>query len=111
MLNASEAIGVTPAGKRKRPGVVVGCGHARCSQCYQDAPRLSTLRELDDATARLMVAGAGERTAPDLVAALVDAIEACGFTVSGPTDLRAAEHGEPAWVCRAREAIAKAGAT
>lgn len=39
---------------------------------------------------------------------LVQAIEASGFSVSGPTDIRAAEHGEPAWVCNARAALANA---
>lgn len=38
--------------------------------------------------------------------ALIQAIEAAGFSVSGPTDSRAAEHGEPVWVCNAREALA-----
>ena len=38
---------------------------------------------------------------------LIQAIEAAGFQVSGPTDSRAAEHGEPAWVCNARAAIAE----
>lgn len=37
---------------------------------------------------------------------LVAAIEAAGFLVSGPTDHREAEHGEPMWVCNARERIA-----
>ena len=43
-----------------------------------------------------------------LVAALSDAITSSGFPISGPTDPRAAENGEPAWVCRAREQIALA---
>ncbi len=38
---------------------------------------------------------------------LIQAIEAEGFSVSGPTDVRAAEHGEPAWVCNARAALAE----
>lgn len=41
---------------------------------------------------------------------LVQAIEAAGFSVSGPTDSRAAEHGEPAWVCNARAALADTAA-
>lgn len=45
-----------------------------------------------------------------LVASLTQAIEAAGFALSGPTDIRAAEHGEPAWVCNARAALATAGA-
>ena len=45
---------------------------------------------------------------PELVSALVQAIEAAGFSVSGPTYLPEAEHGEPAWVCNARLALAKA---
>lgn len=46
----------------------------------------------------------------DVKAALVDAIEGAGFTVAGPTDHRAAEHGEPAWVCNARLSISNFGA-
>ncbi|MDK9702409.1 MAG: hypothetical protein OEL20_04665 [Sulfuritalea sp.] len=42
-----------------------------------------------------------------LRAALVHAIEASGYSVSGPTDLRAAENGEPAWVCNARAVLAE----
>lgn len=38
--------------------------------------------------------------------ALIAAIEGAGFHVSGPTDIRAAEHGEPIWVCNARAALA-----
>lgn len=40
--------------------------------------------------------------------ALTEAIEAAGFQVSGTTDVRASENGEPAWVCNARRAIAEA---
>lgn len=43
-----------------------------------------------------------------LISALVQAIEGAGYLVSGPTDWRAAEHGEPRWVCNARAAIAEA---
>jgi hypothetical protein len=39
---------------------------------------------------------------------LIQAVEAAGFSTHGPTDARAAEHGEPAWVCNARAAIANA---
>ena len=46
--------------------------------------------------------------APDLLAVLVQAVESCGWSLSGPTDSRAAENGEPAWVCNARAAIARA---
>jgi hypothetical protein len=46
--------------------------------------------------------------APDLLAVLCEAVQVCGFALSGPTDSRAAEDGEPAWVCAARAAIAKA---
>lgn len=42
------------------------------------------------------------------VTALVQAIEESGFSVAGPTNHRACEHGEPKWVCVAREAIADA---
>jgi len=41
----------------------------------------------------------------DLCSALVQAIESMGFSVSGPTDHRAAEDGEPMWVCNARLAL------
>jgi hypothetical protein len=44
------------------------------------------------------------------VAVLIQAVESSGFSISGPTDSRAAEHGEPAWVCNARAAIAGATA-
>jgi hypothetical protein len=46
--------------------------------------------------------------APEMLNVLVQAIEASGFSLSGPTDSRAAEHDEPAWVCNARAVIAKA---
>lgn len=42
--------------------------------------------------------------------ALIAAIEGAGFNVSGPTDSRAAEDGEPAWVCNARAALAELNA-
>lgn len=45
-----------------------------------------------------------------LSAVLVQAIEAAGFTVAGPTDSRVAERGEPAWVCNARAALADSAA-
>jgi hypothetical protein len=38
---------------------------------------------------------------------LVQAIEESGYNVSGPTDVREAEHGEPPWVCNAREVLAE----
>ena len=38
---------------------------------------------------------------------LVRRIESAGFSVSGPCDVRAAEHGEPVWVCNARTALAE----
>lgn len=44
----------------------------------------------------------------DLLDVLVQAVEQAGFLVGGPTDHRAAEHGEPKWVCNARAVIAKA---
>lgn len=43
----------------------------------------------------------------ELCNTLAIAVEAAGFDLSGPTDQRAAEHGEPAWVCKARGLIAK----
>lgn len=42
---------------------------------------------------------------------LVQAIEESGFLVSGPTDVRVAEHGEPAWVCNARAVLAEPAET
>lgn len=54
------------------------------------------------ANARLIAA------APELLSVLIQAVESSGFSLSGPTDSRAAEHNEPAWVCNARAAIAKA---
>lgn len=61
---------------------------------------LDSHRRLADA--RLMAA------APDLLSVVIQAVEAAGFSLSGPTDSRAAEDGEPAWVCSAREVIARA---
>lgn len=46
--------------------------------------------------------------APEMIGLLSDAVEDAGFSLSGPTDHREAEDGEPKWVCRAREVIAKA---
>lgn len=40
---------------------------------------------------------------------LIESIENAGFLVSGPTDARVAEHGEPAWVCNARQELADLG--
>jgi hypothetical protein len=39
--------------------------------------------------------------------ALIQAISDSGFYVAGPTDWRAAENGEPRWVCNARAALAQ----
>ncbi len=47
----------------------------------------------------------------ELIEVLAQAIEDSGFSVAGPTDWRAAEHGEPKWVCNARAAIAAAQLT
>lgn len=58
-------------------------------------------RETSNANARLWAA------APTLVGLLCRAIEASGFSLSGPTDLRAAENEEPAWICNARLVIAR----
>ncbi len=44
---------------------------------------------------------------PDLTSTLIQAVESSGFSLSGPTDIRAAENGEPVWVCNARALIAK----
>ncbi len=46
----------------------------------------------------------------EMSSVLVAAIESASFTVSGPTDPRVAENGEPGWVCKARLLIAEAGA-
>ena len=43
-----------------------------------------------------------------LVEALRQSIEESGYALSGPTDWRAAEDGEPKWVCNARAALAQA---
>ena len=59
------------------------------------------LKENDRINAGLIAA------APDLYEALVQAVTESGFSVAGPTDSRAAENGEPKWVCQARAAIAK----
>ena len=64
--------------------------------------RVSADTPEDEANARLIAA------APELIATLTDAVEDAGFSLSGPTDHRVAEDGEPKWVCRAREVIAKA---
>ena len=55
-----------------------------------------------DCNARLMAA------APELLEGLVQAVEKAGFSLSGPSDWRAAENGEPRWVCKARAVIASA---
>jgi hypothetical protein len=47
------------------------------------------------------------QSAEQLMSVLVQAIESSGFSVSGPTDVRAAEHNEPTWVCNARSAVAE----
>ena len=44
----------------------------------------------------------------DLLSALRQAVDESGHYISGPTDWRAAEDGEPKWVCNARAAIARA---
>jgi hypothetical protein len=46
--------------------------------------------------------------APALLAALEQAVDESGWPLSGPTDWRAAEDGDPKWVCNARAAIAAA---
>lgn len=50
------------------------------------------------------------RERSELESALIQAIEASGYSVSGPTDSRAAELGEPTWVCNARAALAQSAA-
>jgi hypothetical protein len=47
------------------------------------------------------------RQRDNLANALREAIEDSGLLLSGPTDSRVAEHGEPHWVCRARALIAE----
>lgn len=49
-----------------------------------------------------------QRELTDLEKVLIQAIEASGFSVSGPSSLLAAEDGEPAWVCNARGVLAVA---
>lgn len=52
-------------------------------------------------------AGATRANREDVVAGLlIQAIESSGFSVPGPTDYRAAEHGEPHWVCNVRAMLA-----
>lgn len=53
----------------------------------------------------------------DLLAALKELgnqlqarVESAGHVIWGPSDVRAAENGEPAWVCNARGALAQARA-
>jgi hypothetical protein len=38
---------------------------------------------------------------------LIQAIEESGFSVSGPIDSKAAEDGEPIWVCEARRVLSE----
>lgn len=46
--------------------------------------------------------------APALLETLRQAVDESGYRLSGPTDHRAAEDGEPPWVCNARAAFALA---
>ncbi|MCA7889079.1 hypothetical protein LGM58_38520 [Burkholderia contaminans] len=79
---------------------------------------------IDDLLREIRTASAALKTqrklleSPDLTAEqwrglgkgeLVRRIEAAGYSASGPTDSRAAENGEPVWVCNAREALAEIG--
>lgn len=41
----------------------------------------------------------------NLISIIEDAVTSSGFSLSGPTDSRAAEDGEPIWVCKGRAAI------
>lgn len=41
-----------------------------------------------------------------MIDVLISAVESSGFSISGPTDFRACENDEPAWVCVARGLIA-----
>lgn len=66
----------------------------------EDCPVVARLMWATEADARLMAA------APSLLEVLIQAVEESGFSLSGPTDHRAAEDGEPKWVCNARAAIA-----
>lgn len=86
----------------------------------QELPRPKSIEEVDAWLANYLALVDAARAdavrvdrlndaAPKLVAALIQAIEEDGFEVSGPTDPRAAEHGEPAWVCNARAVLAEAG--
>jgi hypothetical protein len=42
-----------------------------------------------------------------MIDVLISAVEGAGFSVSGPTDTKACENNEPAWVCVARGLIAE----
>lgn len=71
--------------------------------------------DADKAAARIGYEGASRhfaRLRPEpcgaLVEALADCVERSGYRLSGPTDSRAAEDGEPAWVCNARALLAEA---
>ena len=68
----------------------------------QDGTTICNPSLMGEANARLIA------RAPAMLEVLIRAVEASGFSLSGPTDVRVAEHGEPAWVCEARAVIAQA---
>lgn len=88
----NDTVAVVPAGNFARSKAENNGGYIICA-CYGNNMR---------ANQSLIAA------APELFDTLREAIEASGFSVSGPTDIRAAEHGEPIWVCVAREILARA---
>jgi hypothetical protein len=90
-----EQIGVTDAGPNHDDVFDIG-------PCDREGAMRKRIATVVGDDARLIAA------APELLSVLVQAIEASGHSVSGPTDSRAAEHGEPAWVCNARAVISKA---
>jgi hypothetical protein len=80
-------------------------GWSQALDCWEDV-----VAELDS-MAKAAVAGETDLTPEGWralgEAELVRRIESAGFAVSGPADVRAAEDGEPIWVCNARAALAE----
>jgi hypothetical protein len=91
-----ETLWILQSGYRASPVVSWQIAHDLLSE-YE----IATIR----ANASLIVRAVNSHA--QLVAALTQAVESSGFSLSGPTNPRAAEHGEPAWVCNARAVIAQ----